>query len=107
VAHLVETLRYKPEGRGFDPRLCHWNFSLIISDRTMGQSSTQPLKAVVHRTLQTNYFHMLIVLKSGGLTSWNPQGLSRPVRGLLYFYLYLYFYCSELLGLVKLSMKYK
>ena len=28
VAHLVEALRYKPEGRGFDSRLCHWNFSL-------------------------------------------------------------------------------
>jgi hypothetical protein len=21
-------LRYKPEGRGFDSRWCHWNFSL-------------------------------------------------------------------------------
>jgi hypothetical protein len=28
VAQLVEALRYKPEGRGFDSRLCHWNFSL-------------------------------------------------------------------------------
>ena len=28
VAQLVETLRYKPEGRGFDSRWCHWNFSL-------------------------------------------------------------------------------
>ena len=28
VAHLVETLRYKSEGRGFDSRWCHWNFSL-------------------------------------------------------------------------------
>ena len=27
VAHLVEALRYKPEGRGFDSRWCHWNFS--------------------------------------------------------------------------------
>jgi hypothetical protein len=26
VAHLVEALRYKPEGRGFDSRYCHWNF---------------------------------------------------------------------------------
>jgi hypothetical protein len=26
VAQLVEALRYKPEGRGFDSRLCHWNF---------------------------------------------------------------------------------
>ena len=28
VAQLVETLRYKPEGRGLDSRWCHWNFSL-------------------------------------------------------------------------------
>jgi hypothetical protein len=28
VAQLVEALRYKPEGRGFDSRGCHWNFSL-------------------------------------------------------------------------------
>ena len=28
VAQLFETLRYKPEGRGFDSRWCHWNFSL-------------------------------------------------------------------------------
>ena len=26
VAHLVEMPRYKPEGRGFDPRWCQWNF---------------------------------------------------------------------------------
>jgi hypothetical protein len=28
VAQLVEALRYKPEGREFDSRCCHWNFSL-------------------------------------------------------------------------------
>jgi hypothetical protein len=28
-AVVVEALRYKPEGRGFDFRWCHWNFSLI------------------------------------------------------------------------------
>jgi hypothetical protein len=28
VAKLVEALRYKPEGREFDSRWCHWNFSL-------------------------------------------------------------------------------
>ena len=28
---LVEALRYKPEGRGFDSRWCHWNFSLTQS----------------------------------------------------------------------------
>jgi len=28
VAQLVEALRYKAEGRGFDLRWCLWNFSL-------------------------------------------------------------------------------
>jgi hypothetical protein len=28
VGQLVEALRYKQEGRGFDSRWCHWNFSL-------------------------------------------------------------------------------
>jgi len=28
VVQLVEALRSKPEGRGFDSRWCHWNFSL-------------------------------------------------------------------------------
>jgi hypothetical protein len=28
VAQLVEALRYKPEGRGFDSRWCQWNFLL-------------------------------------------------------------------------------
>ena len=27
VAQLVEALRYKPVGRGFDSRWCHLNFS--------------------------------------------------------------------------------
>jgi hypothetical protein len=28
VAHLVEALRYKPEGRGFDSQWSHWSFSV-------------------------------------------------------------------------------
>ena len=28
VAQLVEALRYKPEGRGFESRWCNWNISL-------------------------------------------------------------------------------
>jgi hypothetical protein len=28
VAQLVEALRYKPEGRRFDSRWSHWNFSV-------------------------------------------------------------------------------
>jgi len=38
VAQLVEALRYKPEGRGFDSRWCLWN-----SGTTMALRSTQPL----------------------------------------------------------------
>jgi len=30
-ALLFEALRYQPEGRGFDSRLCYWNFSLTYS----------------------------------------------------------------------------
>jgi hypothetical protein len=26
MARLLEALRYKPEGRGFNSRLCDWNF---------------------------------------------------------------------------------
>jgi len=33
MAQLVEAKRYKPEGRGFDSRWCHWNFSLTQSFR--------------------------------------------------------------------------
>jgi len=28
VGQLVEALHYKADGRGFDSRRCHWNFSL-------------------------------------------------------------------------------
>ena len=35
VAQLVEALRYKLEGRGFDSRWCHWNFSLTQSFRPL------------------------------------------------------------------------
>jgi len=28
VVQLVEALRCKPEGRGFDSRCCHWSFTL-------------------------------------------------------------------------------
>ena len=40
MAHLVEVLSYKPEGRGFDFQWCHW---LNPSGRIMALGSTQPL----------------------------------------------------------------
>ena len=36
VVQLIETLRFKPKGRGFDSRWCHWNLSLLVE-------SNQPL----------------------------------------------------------------
>ena len=31
---VVKALRYKPAGRGFDSRLCNWNFSVTQSFRS-------------------------------------------------------------------------
>jgi hypothetical protein len=30
---VVKALRYKPAGRGFDFRWCHWNFSVTLTSR--------------------------------------------------------------------------
>ena len=45
MEQLVQALRYNPEGRGFDSRWCHWNFSLTYnpSRRTMVLGLTQSL----------------------------------------------------------------
>jgi hypothetical protein len=40
VAHLVEALRYKPEGREFDSRWCHWNFSFRLDNGPWGDSAS-------------------------------------------------------------------
>jgi len=38
----------------------------------------------------TNYHHPVPLSRNlGTLTTWNPLGLSRPVMGFLYLYLYL------------------
>jgi hypothetical protein len=49
VALLVEALRYKPEGHGFDSQCCHWNFSLTIRTVTLGL--TQPLTEMSTRNI--------------------------------------------------------
>jgi len=52
VAQLVEALRYKPEGRGFDSRWCHWNFSLKYSFRPhYGLDSNKSLKVMSTRNM--------------------------------------------------------
>jgi len=50
VAQLVEALRYKSEGRGFDSRWCHWNFSLT-SGRTVALGLTQSLTEMSARNI--------------------------------------------------------
>jgi len=52
VAQLVETLRYKPEGCGFDSRWCHWNFDWHNpSGCTMALGLTQPLTEMSTRNI--------------------------------------------------------
>ena len=52
MAQLVEELRYKPEGRGFDSRWCHWNFHRRNpSGRTMALGLTQPLTEMSTRNI--------------------------------------------------------
>jgi hypothetical protein len=49
VAQLVEALRYKPEGRVFYSRWCHWNFSLTILPAALALGLTQPLTEMITR----------------------------------------------------------
>jgi len=53
VAQLVEALRYKSEGRGFDSRWYDWIFfiDIIHSDRTMALGLTQPLTEMSTRNI--------------------------------------------------------
>jgi hypothetical protein len=49
---VVKVLRYKSEGRWFDSRWCHWNFSLTYpSDLTMALGSTQSLTEMSTRNI--------------------------------------------------------
>jgi len=99
LGQLVEALRYKPQGRGFDSRWCQWNFSLTLSfwshcgcgvDSASNRNEYQEYflggKGGRCLGLITLPLHVPIVLISGSLTCWNPQGLSRSVMGLLYLY---------------------
>jgi hypothetical protein len=39
---VVKALRYKPAGRGFDSRWCHWNFSVTHSFRSHYSPGVDP-----------------------------------------------------------------
>ena len=100
-SQLVEALCYKSEGRGFDSRWCHWNFSWHNpSGRTMALGSTQPLTEMstrniswgqrrpVRRADNLTTFVCRLSWNLGTSPSWNPQGLFRPIMGLLYLYMF-------------------
>jgi hypothetical protein len=98
VAQLVEALCYKPEGRGVDSRCSHWNFSLTYSFRP---HCGPGVDSASNRNECQEYFlggkgsrcvKLTILILScafWGLNPWNHIGLSRPLMGLLYLYLYL------------------
>jgi len=78
VVQLVEALHYKPEGRDFDTCWCHYcrGFN-SASIRSEYQEYFLGGKGAWYLGLTT-------LPPSCASTSWNPQGLSRPVQGLLY-----------------------
>ena len=98
MAQLVETLRYKSEGRGFDSRWCHLNFSLTQSFRPHYSP------AVGSASYRNEYQEYFLGGKGGrcvGLTAlpsscvdcleiWEPQptgnlrACAGPVMGLIY-----------------------
>jgi hypothetical protein len=98
VGQLVEAMRYKPAGRGFDgvSGFFHWHNPV---GRTMALGSTLPLTEMSTRNIslwggggvnaagaygwQPTTFICRLSRNLGASTSWNPVGLSRPVMGLL------------------------
>ena len=100
VVQLVEALRYKPEVCGFDSRWCHWSFSFTKSFRPHcgpGVDSAPNRKEYQEYFLGgkggrcvglTTLPHSCSLLSwnLGASTSWDHQGLSRPVMGLLLAY---------------------
>jgi hypothetical protein len=92
VAQLVETLRYKPEGRGFGSRWCHWDFSLTSFrphygpgvDSASNRNEYQVYFLGVRKAYNLTTFMCQLSWNLGASNFWNPQGPSRPVMGLLY-----------------------
>ena len=74
VAHLIEALRYKPAGRGFDSRWCHWNFSLTKSFRPYYGPGVASASKRNEYQYQPYQLHVPIALKSGSLNLLEPSG---------------------------------
>jgi hypothetical protein len=88
---VVQTLHYKPEGRGIDSRWCHWNFLWHNpSGRTMTLGSTQPPTEMSTRYISWGKGGRCVGLKTfpllcaNCLKIWEPQtpGNLRACQGL-------------------------
>jgi len=90
---VIKALRWKPAGRGFDSRWCHWNFSgNHPSGCTMALGSTQPLTEMSTRytswgkggrcvRLTTLPPSCVVVRKSGNLNFLEPSGPLQACNG--------------------------
>ena len=74
---MVEALRYKPEGRGFDPRLYHWNFSLTWHCGLVVGSACNKTDYQEY-FLESKQRVGLIFLEPS--TPWSAKGLFRTVQ---------------------------
>jgi len=75
VAQLVEPLRCKSEGRGFDFRWCHWSLWSRLSPTEMSiRNISWRVKAVGAWGWQPYHLHVPIVLKSGSFILLEPSG---------------------------------
>ena len=74
LVQLVETLRYKPEGRRFDSSWLLWIFSLTPSriDCTMTLEWTRPLTEISTRNISRG-------IKTAGAKCWQPYYLHLPI----------------------------
>ena len=69
---MVKLLCYKSEGRGFDPRCCHWNFSVTYSFRSHYGPE-------VDSASNTNeYKENFLGVNAAGASGWQPYPLLLP-----------------------------
>ena len=95
MGQLVQELRYKPDGRGFDSRRGHRDFSLIYSFRPhygpgvdsaynrneyqeylLGDKGGQCVRLTTLPTSCAKYLEILVAS-----TSWRTKDLFRPLIG--------------------------
>jgi hypothetical protein len=75
MAPMIETTRYKPDGRGFDYLRYHWYFSLTLSLRPPSVLGIFPVvRAATAWSWQLYHIHVPIVWKSGRLNLLEPSG---------------------------------